>query len=169
MQYLWSTRSEASYRKNTRSLLVHWTRGGLFLCPFFMVYRIRLILQGIRAVRSFVIYQKLDMERLFTRNETENNEIVSKLFIGIFIFVLLVWTLCWCGVFDFDIQVASIFLCISAIFLLTPYVFIYVFHLNSKGMKYILILNLSHCHLPHQQLQHLSWPGFPLRFHGKYQ
>lgn len=53
--------------------------------------------------------------------------------------------LCWCGVFDFDIQVASIFLCISAIFLLTPYVFIYVFHLNSKGMKYILILNLSLC------------------------
>ena len=78
------------------------------------------------------------MERLCTRNETENNEIVSKLFIGIFIFVLLVWTLCWCGVFDFDIQVASIFL-------LTPYVFIYVFHLNSKGMKYILILNLSLC------------------------
>ena len=76
------------------------------------------------------------MERLFTRNETENNEIVSKLFIGIFIFVLLVWTLCWCGVFDFDIQVASMFLSISAIFLLTPYVFIYVFHLNSKGMKY---------------------------------
>ena len=85
------------------------------------------------------------MERLFTRNETENNEIVSKLFIGILIFVLLVWTLCWCGVFDFDIQVASIFLCISAIFLLTPYVFIYVFHLNSKGMKYILIFNLSLC------------------------
>ena len=55
------------------------------------------------------------MERLFTRNETENNEIVSKLFIGIFIFVLLVWTLCWCGVFDFDIQVASIFLCISVL------------------------------------------------------
>ena len=45
-------------------------------------------------------------------------------------------TLCWCGVFDFDIQVASIFLCISEIFLLTPYVFIYVFHLNSKGMQY---------------------------------
>lgn len=85
------------------------------------------------------------MERLFARNETENNEIVSKLFIGIFIFVLFVWMLCWCGVFDFDIQVASIFLCISAIFLLTPYVFIYVFYLNSKGMKYILILNLSLC------------------------
>lgn len=56
------------------------------------------------------------MEQLFTRNENENNEIVSKLFIGIFIFVLLVWTICWCGMFDFDIQVASIFLCISAIF-----------------------------------------------------
>lgn len=85
------------------------------------------------------------MERLFTRNETENNEIVSKLFIGIFIFIFFIWMLCWCGVFDFDIQVASIFVCISAIFLLTPFVLIYVFHFNTQPMKYILIVDLSLC------------------------
>lgn len=85
------------------------------------------------------------MERLFTRNETENNEIVSKLFIGIFIFIFFIWMLCWCGVFDFDIQVASIFVCISAIFLLTPFVLIYVFHFNTQLMKYILIVDLSLC------------------------
>lgn len=85
------------------------------------------------------------MERLFARNETENNEIVSKLFIGIFIFIFFIWMLCWCGVFDFDIQVASIFVCISAIFLLTPFVLIYVFHFNTQPMKYILIVDLSLC------------------------
>lgn len=85
------------------------------------------------------------MERLFTRNEAENNEIVSKVFIGIFIFIFFIWMLCWCGIFDFDMQIASIFLCISAIFLLTPFVLIYVFHFNSQAMKYILILDLSLC------------------------
>lgn len=85
------------------------------------------------------------MERLFIRNEAENNEIVSKLFIGIFIFILFVWMLCWCGVFDFDMRAASIFLCISAILLLTPFVLIYAFHINSKSMKYILILDIALC------------------------
>ena len=36
-------------------------------------------------------------------------------------------------------------MCISAIFLLTPFVLIYVFHFNTQPMKYILIVDLSLC------------------------
>ncbi len=85
------------------------------------------------------------MEKLFHRNETENNEMVSKLFVGIVLFVFLVWIFCWGGIFDFDMQIASIFACISTLLLLIPFVLIYLIHFNSHAMKYILILDLSLC------------------------
>lgn len=83
------------------------------------------------------------MEQLFTRNESENNEFVSKLFVGIATFVFLIWMFCWCGIFDFSKQIASIFACISMIALIAPAVLIYIFHFNSPVTKYILLLVLS--------------------------
>lgn len=83
------------------------------------------------------------MQRLFIRNESENNEIVSKLFIGIGAFVLLIWMFCWCGIFDFNRQAASLFAGISVLSLLVPVILVHVFHFNAPTTKYILILVLS--------------------------
>lgn len=83
------------------------------------------------------------MERLFKRNENENNEIVSKIFIGLAGFVLVVWVFCRWGIFDFNMQAASFFAGISIVALNIPVILIFVFHINKSFMKYVLIAILS--------------------------
>lgn len=83
------------------------------------------------------------MENLLKRNENENNELVAKIFIGLWVFVLFVWLLCYTGVFDFDMIIACCFTGFSSIVLLLPFLVIYKFHVRTPVVKYMLMTILS--------------------------
>lgn len=83
------------------------------------------------------------MEQIFKRNENENNELVSKLFLGIAVFLLNIWVFCWLEIFDFNLKAATLFTGISVAVLILPVLLIYVFHLSGAYMKYVLIGILS--------------------------
>lgn len=83
------------------------------------------------------------MELLFQKNENENNETVSKLFMGLAAFILVIWLFCLLGIFDFDKKAATVFAGVSVVTLNLPVVFIYLFHLNKPFLKYVLIGILS--------------------------
>lgn len=83
------------------------------------------------------------MEHLFYRNETETNEIVSKIFIGLAVFIVVVSIFCWFGIFDFNKKAATFFGGVSVVALNIPVLLIAVFHMNGAYMKYILISILS--------------------------
>lgn len=91
------------------------------------------------------------MEHLFQKNENENNEIVSKLFMGLAVFIALIWLFCWLGLFDFDMKIVTPFAVISIVILSIPLLLIYALRLNGKYMKYALIsilallMGLSYC------------------------
>lgn len=83
------------------------------------------------------------MKHLFKRNENENNEIVSKIFIGLAAFIILIWIFCYFGIFDFDMIIVSFFAGISIPVLIIPVIMIYIFHFRKPIMKYILIVELA--------------------------
>ena len=91
------------------------------------------------------------MEHIFNRNENANNEIVTKIFIGLAAFIVAIWLFCWLGIFDFDMKIATLFLGVSLVVLIVPVILIYVFHIHGAFMKYILIsilallMGLSYC------------------------
>ena len=91
------------------------------------------------------------MEHIFIRNENTNNEIVTKIFMGLAAFIAVIWLFCWLGVFNFDIKVATLFLTVSLVVLNIPVVLFFVFHLHGEYMKYVLIgilallMGLSYC------------------------
>ena len=91
------------------------------------------------------------MEHVFNRNENANNEIVTKIFIGLAAFIVAIWLFCWLGIFDFDMGVATLFLGISLVVLIIPVILIYVFHIHGEFLKYVLIsilallMGLSYC------------------------
>ena len=91
------------------------------------------------------------MEHIFNRNENTNNEIVTKIFIGLAAFIAAIWLFCRLGIFDFDMEAATLFLSISLVVLIVPVVLFYVFHIHGKYMKYVLItilaliMGLSYC------------------------
>lgn len=94
------------------------------------------------------------MEHIFNRNENTNNEIVTKIFIGLAAFIAAIWLFCWLGIFDFDMEAATLFLSISLVALIVPVVLFYVFHIHGKYMKYVLITILA-------LIMGLSYPEFP--------
>lgn len=83
------------------------------------------------------------MEHIFNKNENENNEIVSKIFIGLAVFIAAVWMFCRLGIFDFDMRAATFFAGVSIVVLNIPVILICVFHMNGAFMKHVLISILS--------------------------
>lgn len=83
------------------------------------------------------------MELLFHRNENANNEMVSKILLGLAAFILVIWLFCLLGIFDFNVKAATLFSGISVVALGIPIILIYIFHMNQSFMKYILISILS--------------------------
>lgn len=83
------------------------------------------------------------MERLFRRNENENDELVSKLFIGVALFLVLILVLCKFGIFRFDLAQMLPLVGIGGGMLIIPALLIYAFHVHTAGMKYLLILELT--------------------------
>lgn len=83
------------------------------------------------------------MEHIFNRNENENNEIVSRIFIGLAVFIVIIWLFCRLGIFDFDMKTATLFSSVSIVIISIPIILIYAFRINSKYMKYVLISILS--------------------------
>lgn len=83
------------------------------------------------------------MKQLFNRNEKENNEIVSKIFMGIAFFIIVILLSCWLGLFDFNRKAVTLFSCVFIVASNIPILLIYVFHMNGGFMKYVLISILS--------------------------
>lgn len=91
------------------------------------------------------------MKHIFNRNENENNEIVSKIFMGLAGFIAVIWLFCLLGIFDYDRKIAALFSSVAIVVLSLPILLIYAFHIHWRLMKYILIsilcllMGLSYC------------------------
>lgn len=83
------------------------------------------------------------MEQLLKKNENENNELVSNIFLWIEVFVLIIWTLRLCGVFNVDFVVISVFTIGASILLIVPIICIRILRISSSCMKYFLILDMA--------------------------
>ena len=83
------------------------------------------------------------MNAFFRKNESENNEIVSKIFVAIYAFILLIGVCCFTGIFDLSRDMILFVVIISAVPLALPVLLIHLAHINKPWMKYLLITLLG--------------------------
>lgn len=83
------------------------------------------------------------MDAVFRKNESETNEITAKLFLALYVFVLLIVVCCYTGIFDISRSMIGVTAAVSTIPLLLPAVLVYVLHIRGGWMKYLLITMLS--------------------------
>ncbi|MBO4292267.1 MAG: hypothetical protein J5898_10205 [Lachnospiraceae bacterium] len=79
------------------------------------------------------------MERLFLRNENENNEIVTKIFVGLAAYILVIWFLDIGGIFSVDIGVLSFFAVVSLTVLAIPVILVQILNRRDRWVKYLLL------------------------------
>lgn len=79
------------------------------------------------------------MDALLKKNESQTNEILSKMFIVIFAFITVSTLACVTGLFTIDTKIMVIFLVCSIIPLFLPVLLIYVMHINKSWIKYMAL------------------------------
>ena len=83
------------------------------------------------------------MEQLLSKDENENNEIVSNVFLGLSGLILIIWLFEILGVFEVYFNIISTFAIILIILFMVPVVMVRLTKLRKPFIKYAFILDMS--------------------------
>lgn len=82
------------------------------------------------------------MEQVLKRNENENSVLVSNIFLGLMVLVLLICLLEVCGVFEVDFNLTSVFAITLSILLVIPVIMIRIFRIRAPRLGYLYFFAL---------------------------
>ncbi len=83
------------------------------------------------------------MEQLLRKDENENNEIVSNVFLGLSGLILIIWLFEILGVFEVYFNIISTFAIILIILFMVPVVMVRLIKLRKPFIKYAFILDMA--------------------------